>query len=84
MFDWSPRQYAFVGYEDVPGYPAKSMWRDSLMNSADHSGWARTWGPGCSFPTGTRVYGWTSLQEPTATLNFRIFGSSYTGKHKCA
>jgi hypothetical protein len=81
---WSPRTDANVGYRDVPGYPAKSKWRDSLMNSADFLGWGRKYYPNCSFPTGAHVYGWTSYQPRNAALSFSIHGSTFTGAHKCA
>jgi hypothetical protein len=83
MYYWSKAGYAFVGYRDVPGYPAKSKWRDDEMSPGSR-GWGYKWGPGCSFPTGTMVYGWTNYKEPHRGISFSIHGSTFTGKHKCA
>ena len=80
---WSNPGYALVGYKDVPGYPAKSKWRDTKMVGSD-ANYSAHWGPGCSFPTGTHVYGYTNYDPPTKALSFRIVGSNFTGTHKCA
>jgi hypothetical protein len=83
MYNWSKAGHAYVGYRDVPGSPAKSKWRNNAMFFASR-GWRYSWGPGCSFPTGTHVYGWTSYRKPDKSISFDIHGSTFTGKHKCA
>jgi hypothetical protein len=45
---------------------------------------AASYGPDCSFPTGTWVYGWTSYHRPASQLMVEIYGSGFTGKHQCA
>lgn len=81
-YRWASPGVAYVGYQDVPGYPAKSKWRDTRMTSHSHLGWYRNWYPNCSFPTGTLVYGWISYDR--THINTSIHGSDFTGRHKCA
>lgn len=81
-YHWYTRGTAFVGYRDVPGYPAKSKWRATAFTSRVFSGWYHNWYPNCSFPTGTLVYGYTNYDHSVAQLS--IHGSTFTGHHKCA
>lgn len=80
---WSNPGYGLVGYKDVAGYPAKSKWRDTKLKGGGGEYYI-SWGPGCSFPTNTHVYGYTTYHKPTTALSWTIKGSNFTGKKKCA
>jgi hypothetical protein len=84
MYNWPYAGIAYVGYKDVAGHPAKSKWRDNPFSAIVGDRWQRKYGPDCSFPTGTWVYGWTSYHRPASQLMVEIYGSGFTGKHQCA
>lgn len=82
---WPLEGVGYIGYKDVPGYPARSKWRAaemSLYTGGRPYTYQKTWYPNCSFPTSTRVYGYTSYDHTKQSA--RIYGSNFTGTHKCA
>jgi len=82
---WSTGGTGYVGYTDVPGYPAKSKWRAGTLTGYPGSFSHAYWWPNCSFPTGAHVYGWTNHWPFKSVAPYvRIHGSTYTGTKKCA
>jgi hypothetical protein len=89
MYDryWSSAGNGYVGYKDAPsGHPAVSKWRDSPFSRSPYGFWWHKWSPDCSFPTGVRVYAYSTHHNDNGVkdaTSIRIFGSSYNGKKSC-